>query len=558
MKKQAWAVLTLSALLTVSTFSVAGAVKPAPDASGKDEKIVVTTDKDSNKVYDDLEAILAEKADGDTVPVIIRLTEKFSDDKLAKLKKDHGDFKTKFTFQYAYQGFAGELTKKQIERLQKLPMIESIQFDAPVKADMATAVDSFGSKKAVTDFGVDGDRDGNPTSYSKNDVVVAIIDTGIHGGHVDLDGGKILAFKDFVSNQTAPYDDNGHGTHVGGIVAGTGEGDGLNKGVAPGAALVGIKVLDGQGSGTMSNVDAGINWAIQNKDVYGIKVMNLSLGTSGSSDGTDSTSTAINNAYAAGIVPAVAAGNSGPKRSTIGSPGAARDALTVGAFADVGEMGFNVTSFSSRGPTADGRIKPDIMAPGFNITAPKTGTTNGYVTYSGTSMATPYTAGVAALMLDANYALSPAQIRSIMFNTAEDWGPAGQDIDYGYGRLRAYDAVKSAGGYAGTGPSVPTHTGVVDSLTTSGQKKSFTFNVTATGTPAAVTLIMRDHTSSWFSSSPDFDLFVYNPSGTLVNKSEGTTRQELVTFNPTVTGTYRVDVLSYSGTGTFLLDMSAK
>lgn len=241
------------------------------------------------------------------------------------------------------------MTKMQIQALQKNPMIESIQYDAPVQADMGTAGDSFGSKKAATDFGLTGDRDGNPTSYSKTDVVVAVIDTGIDGAHVDLDGGKVLAFKDFVNNRTVAYDDNGHGTHVGGIVAGTGEGNASYKGVAPGAGLVGIKVLDANGSGSMSNVDAGINWAIQNKDVYGIKVINLSLGTSGSSNGQDSTSVAVNNAYNAGIVAAVAAGNSGPRKATIGSPGAAVNALTVSAMADVGEKGFNVASFSSRG-----------------------------------------------------------------------------------------------------------------------------------------------------------------------------------------------------------------
>jgi serine protease AprX len=548
MKKQAWAVLALSAALTVTSVGSVTAAKDTTPAPVKESTKMV--DADNNKMFDDLETMLTGKGSNDKVAVIVRMNEKFTNAKLNSIKGQVGDFTTKFTYEYAYQGFAAEMTKGQIMGLQHNPMIESIQYDAPVQMNMATAKDSFGSNKAITDFGVTGDRDGSATTYSKTDVVVAVIDTGINAAHTDLDGGKVIAFKDFVNARTTAYDDQGHGTHCAGIVAGTGESNSGYKGVAPGAALVGIKVLDSQGSGSMSNVDAGINWAIQNKDVYGIKVLSLSLGTSGSSNGQDSTSVAVNNAYAAGLISAVAAGNSGPARSTIGSPGAAANALTVGAFADVGEKGFNVTSFSSRGPTADGRIKPDVMAPGFNIMSTSHSNNTGYLSMSGTSMATPFAAGVAALMLDANYALTAADIKSKMTSTAQDWGNPGQDIDYGYGRLQAYEAIKSAGGLTGTGPVVPLKGGANTSLTTSGSTLNYTYNVTSTTTPFAATLIMTNHPGQ------DFDLFVYNPSGTLVAKSEGVTRQELVTFNPTVTGAYKVTVKSYSGTGAFNLDVS--
>ena len=557
MKKQAWAVLALSATLAMTAGSSLAAAGQESDKTlqpeGKQTPAMVNLDGD--KTFDDLELMLVAKGDDEKVPVIVRFTEKYDDMKVSKLEKEIGKVNKKHAFKYAYQGFSGELTKKQIEKLQKNPLIESIQYNAPVQADMGTAGDSFGSKKAAVDFGLTGDRDGNLTSYSPTDVVVAVIDTGIDANHVDLDGGKVLAFKDFVNDRTTAYDDQGHGTHVSGIIAGTGEGNALYKGVAPGAALVGVKVLDSAGSGTMADVDAGIEWAIANKDTYGIRVINLSLGTSGSSNGQDSTSMAVNNAYNAGIVAAVAAGNSGPRKATIGSPGAAVNALTVGAMADVGEKGFNVASFSSRGLTADGRMKPDIMAPGVNITAPKANGVNQYVTMSGTSMATPFTAGVVALMLDANYGLTPAQVHSTLFNTAEDWGPAGQDLDYGYGRLQGYEAIKAAGGFSGTGPDVPTHTAYSGSLAAKGASQTFNLPITSTTTPVAATLLMPGWTSS---TSPDFDLFVYNPSGTLVGRAEGTSRQELVTFTPTVTGTYTVKVLSYTGTGAFLLDLSAK
>lgn len=152
---------------------------------------------------------------------------------------------------------------------------------------------------------------------------------GIDAAHIDLDAGKVIAWRDWVQNRTAPYDDNGHGTHVAGIIAGTGEGNGTYTGVAPGAALIGLKVLDANGSGSLSNVTAAVDWAVANKAAYDIKVISMSLGTSGSSDGTDTLSQAVNNAADQGIIPVIAAGNSGPGRYTVGSPGAAVKAITV-------------------------------------------------------------------------------------------------------------------------------------------------------------------------------------------------------------------------------------
>ena len=98
---------------------------------------------------------------------------------------------------------------------------------------------------------------------------------GIDAGHIDLDGGKVIAWKDWVNNRTAPYDDHGHGTHVAGIVAGTGEGNTAMRGVAPGAALVGLKVLNSAGSGSLSDVAAAVDWAVTNRDTYNIKVISM-------------------------------------------------------------------------------------------------------------------------------------------------------------------------------------------------------------------------------------------------------------------------------------------
>ena len=129
----------------------------------------------------------------------------------------------------------------------------------------------MGTKKARTDFGVTGDNDGNATSYSNNDIVIAVLDTGIDTNHIDLDGGKVIAWYDAVNSQTQPYDDNGHGTHVASIIAGTGEGDpGIQVGFAQGAALVGVKVLSASGSGYTDDIVEGLQWIWVNKGTYSI------------------------------------------------------------------------------------------------------------------------------------------------------------------------------------------------------------------------------------------------------------------------------------------------
>lgn len=514
-------------------------------------------DSDGNKLFDSLEEKMAQVDENTKISVIVMMNESFKGKRQA-IEQKIGIFNEKHVYEAAFDGFAAELTKGQVTALQNMPFVKQIELDLPVKASMDTASTWFGVSKARTDFGVNGDMDGNLTSYTKNDVVIAVIDTGVDATHVDLDGGKVIAFKDYVNDKTTAYDDNGHGTHVASIAAGSGDGNANYRGVAYGAAVVGVKVLDKNGSGTMSDVDAGIDWAVQNKTVYGIRVINLSLGTDGSSDGTDSTSVAVNNAVANGIAVAVAAGNSGPAKYTIGSPGAAADAVTVGAMADLGELGFFLTDFSSRGPTADGRTKPDVAAPGYNITAAQANSTNGYVTYSGTSMATPFTAGVIALMIDAKPTITPSSIKSTLMGTAQDWGPAGQDIDYGSGRLQAYDAIKTAGNFSGTGPFVPAHSYTSGYLSGTGDYDNWTLTVNSTTEPVAVTMIMKNWVYNWpFGGSPDFDLYVYDPTGVQVGKAEGVERQELVKFLPTKTGNYTIKVYSYSGSGDYFFDTSS-
>ncbi len=503
-------------------------------------------DADGDKLAENLEQLMLQS--NDPLPVIVMLNQPATDAAVSDLEARFGF--TAFARWDVIPGFAANLTPAQVLTLAQLPEVKQIEHDNPVYACLGTASSWYGATKARSDFGVDGNADGS-SGYSKNDIVITILDTGIDAAHYDLDGGKVIGWKDYVNNRTTPYDDNGHGTHCASIAAGAGDANPTYKGVAPGAALVGVKVLNSSGSGTTTAIVNGINWVVSNKATYGIEVLSISLGSSGSSDGTDALSVACNNAVAAGIVVCVAAGNSGPKTYTIGSPAAAESPITVGAMSDCGEKGYFLAYFSSRGPTADGRIKPDVCGPGWNITAAKKGTTNQYTTMSGTSMATPFVAGIAALMLDANPALTPAQVKSYLQSTAQDWGPTGKDVDYGSGRSQAYEAVKAAGGYAGTGPVVPEHVYRADNLTAKGKTDIWQVNVNSTTYPIAVTMVMP----SW-TTSQDFDLYLYNPSGTQVAKSAGTTRQEYIGYTPTVTGNYKLYVKSYKGSGSYFFDLS--
>ena len=525
---------------------------PAP-ARGPDAPGVVSSphrDQDRDRLYDDLEAAMAARGDKERLPAIVVLTHPANDDEVRRLKADHGEFPLRARWS-VLNGFAADLTKGQLTAMARRPNVVHIEPEVPVQATMGTARSRYGVDKAVVDFGVNGDRDGAAKSFTATDVVSCVLDTGIDAAHADLDQRQVIAWKDYVNGRTSPYDDNGHGTHVAGIAAGQGDANSTYRGVAPGSALVGVKVLDSAGSGTSTAIINGIDFCVANKAAYNVRVLNMSLGTSGSSDGTDAISLAANTAFDKGILPVVAAGNAGPAAYTIGSPGAAARALTVCSVADSGERGFFASPFSSRGPTADGRTKPDVCGPGHAITAPAANTGTGYTTMSGTSMATPFVAGVAALMLDANNALTPADLKVKLASTSQDWRSAGADDDTGNGRAQPYDAVKSAGGRTGTGPAGPNHYMASQSLGATGASDDWTFKVTTTGYPVALTLVVPGA-----STAKDFDLYLYNPAGSLVGRSETTARQETIAFTPTSTGTYRARVRSYKGTGSYHLDFS--
>jgi serine protease AprX len=266
-------------------------------------------------------------------------------------------------------------------------------------------------------------------------VTVALVDTGVDPNHESLSG-RILAFKDFVNNQTLPYDDNGHGTHCASLIAGKG-----GVGVAPQAKLAVIKVMDREGGCYLSDAIKALDWCLENKDRYGIKVVSFSVGGAGPSDGGSILDEACNKMVDQGLVICVAAGNSGPSAASIVIPGDAEKVITVGAIDHEGK----IFEKSSRGPVANGEVKPDIVALGVDVVSALAGSIDGYSSLSGTSMAVPQVSGAAALLLQGKADLQPSDVKRMLLKTADDLGQPGPDNVYGYGALNLTGALCSGG-----------------------------------------------------------------------------------------------------------------
>ena len=314
------------------------------------------------------------------------------------------------------------------------------------------------------------------TGYDGSGTTVAIIDTGIDGNHVSLDDQddingtydpKVIAFYDAVNapdktngTEVFPYDDQGHGSHCAGTTAGTGAPNPeLYAGMAPGASLVGVKVLDSGGSGSFGTVMAGMEWTVEKRYVYNIRAASMSLGGPGAIEWTSSEEDSVNRMgnrmMNESIALFIAAGNNAVS-TQIGTPGSAEDVITVGAL----DKDTSIAVYSSQGPTEEGRIKPNIAFVGSSVMSVEANSGNGYVAMSGTSMATPGAAGVGALLLQADPEISAFDIRNIMQETAtyrqchymfanepclEDTVPKNrQNNVYGHGHVNSDQALMSA------------------------------------------------------------------------------------------------------------------
>jgi serine protease AprX len=368
-----------------------------------------------------------------------------------------------------------ELPNGLLKQLAAHPAVARIDEDRPTRGLMSYVAVLTGARSVQQSYG-----------YTGAGVGVAVIDSGVTSWHDDLTytGGnpavqttgsqRVAGFVDFVNGATAPYDDNGHGTHVSGIIAGNGYDSGGNHaGMAPAAHLVSLKVLDGNGRGVISDVIAAFEYAVANRIRYNIRVVNLSVGAAiTTSYRNDPLTLAAKRVVDAGIVVVTAAGNLGqnsaglPQWGGILAPGNAPWVLTVGASTHQGTLNRGddaVTGFSSSGPSAiDYEAKPDLVASGLGTVSLSdagslfyqtkaaylvAGTVDTaykpYLSLTGTSMAAPVVSGTVALMLQANPSLTPNLVKAILQYTAQ-LQPDVHPLRQGGGFLNTKGAVELA------------------------------------------------------------------------------------------------------------------
>ena len=366
-----------------------------------------------------------------------------------------------------------------LAELESNPNVAYVTPDRPVSltasnADYTTAVEA---DVAAAQFALDG-----------TGVGVAIIDSGV-ADHPDLHdatgASRVVYSQSFVAGDSTTSDQYGHGTHVAGLIGGTGNASGPGNGyaatyagMAPNVNIINLRVLDQNGSGTDSQVIAAIQQAIALKDIYNIRVINMSLGRPVFESYTlDPVCQAVESAWKAGIIVVVAAGNNGRDNSmgthgfaTIGAPANDPAVITVGATRTKDtetRVDDAIASYSSKGPTlVDHLVKPDLVAPGNRLVslrvagstldtnypqfevAPSSGTAQ-YFRLSGTSMATPLVSGAVALMLQQNPALTPDQVKARLMKTA--WKGFNQYTssvdDFGNTYSNQYDIFTYGAGY---------------------------------------------------------------------------------------------------------------
>nr|WP_246211000.1 S8 family serine peptidase [Phytoactinopolyspora alkaliphila] len=313
-----------------------------------------------------------------------------------------------------------------LEPAGPLADVEKVWLDAVVTAQLDHSTGQI-SAPAAWDAGFDG-----------SGVTVAVLDTGIDDDHPDL-AGQVVSAQNFTWDLD-PGDFAGHGTHVASTVAGTGAAsDGLHRGVAPGAALLDGKVLGADGSGLLSWIIAGMEWAAGE----GADVVNLSLGLPPGHVEAPVLTEALESLSSTHDTLFVAAAGNGSCDRCIGSPADAESALTVGAVDHEDQL----AAFSSRGP-AHGtyRLKPDLTAPGVQIAAARAGGTGDadgpYIRYSGTSMATPHAAGAVALLKQAHPDLNAQELKGLLVSTATATDGLSA-YDQGAGRVNVEHAMSS-------------------------------------------------------------------------------------------------------------------
>lgn len=245
--------------------------------------------------------------------------------------------------------------------------------------------------------------------YSGKGVRVALLDTGA-AAHRELEN-RMIYFRDYVNNNKKIYDDNGHGTHIAGIICGS------KCGMAPGAELVVFKILDEKGNGRTQDAIRALEWIYENHARYRIRVLNFSMGYLPNSNAKMQKQLLVmlEKLWDAGIIVVTAAGNNGPRENSVTVPGISRKVITVGVSNET-EDGMQSEGYGGKGPTTCCIVKPEILAPGTKVRS-LSHIGNGYVSKSGTSMAAPVVTGALALAVEKRPEIQPVEAKLLLYDT---------------------------------------------------------------------------------------------------------------------------------------------
>jgi len=425
--------ICISMVLSIFTPAVLG-INPESKQKSEYRQYAINGIQDP-KIHSDLVSLI-EKGDNTELDIIV-VTKPDKDRKEVEKAILEADSK-KLKYHKLANAYSATVKTKQIKQIAEDPNVDMVYHDFRVSAYLDDSVVLIGAN-------------GLWSEYDGTGITIAVIDTGVDSNHPDLKN-KVVDQVSFIAGET-PEDGFGHGTHVAGIIAGNGA---SYKGVAPGASLMNVKVLDKYGWGTASSIMSGIEYAVDND--ADIISMSLWAGIWPPS-GNDPLAMTANAAVEAGVTVIVSAGNSGGP-FLIGSPATAEKVIAVGATTKLDEIAF----YSSAGPTWDHRIKPEVVAPGGAdfidpdpaglgiVSAKATGSIldmwydqyevdKYYIALSGTSMSAPHVSGTAALMMQAHPDWTPDMIKEQLMNTGVDVGY--DTITQGAGRINALSAVEN-------------------------------------------------------------------------------------------------------------------